>query len=100
MRTTSAPLVVAAALLLRPAGVRGARTWLLLAAVGLGDTGATILYGLSSTRGLLTVVGVLASLYPVVLIVLARTFLGERMASTQLAGVAGALAGVALISAG
>jgi len=43
---------------------------------------------------------VLASLYPVVLIVLARALLAERMAHVQLTGVAAALAGVALISAG
>ena len=100
MRAVGAPLVVAAALVLRPRGMRPSRSWLLLVAVGLGDTGATILYGLATTHGLLSVVSVLASLYPVVLIVLARTFLAERLAHLQLAGVAAALAGVALISAG
>jgi drug/metabolite transporter (DMT)-like permease len=100
MRTIGAPLLAAVVLVLRPSGTAPSRAWLLLAAVGLGDTGATILYGLASTRGLLSVVSVLASLYPVVLIVLARTLLAERMAHLQLAGVAAALAGVALISAG
>ena len=89
-----------AALLLRPRGASPSRAWLLLVGVGLGDTGATLLYGLASTRGLLSVVAVLASLYPVVLIVLARALLAERMAQAQLAGVAAALAGVALVSAG
>jgi drug/metabolite transporter (DMT)-like permease len=42
---------------------------------------------------------VLASLYPIVIVVLARVFLHERVAPQQLAGVAVALAGVALISA-
>jgi drug/metabolite transporter (DMT)-like permease len=43
---------------------------------------------------------VLASLYPVILVALARVLLHERIAQHQLAGVAVALGGVALISAG
>lgn len=76
------------------------RMWPLLVGVGIGDTGATLLYAAATTRGLLSVVAVLASLYPVVIVVLARTVLGERIARPQLLGVAVALAGVALISAG
>ena len=74
--------------------------WPLLVGVGVGDTGATLLYAAATTRGLLSVVAVLASLYPVVIVVLARTVLSERVARPQLLGVAVALAGVALISAG
>ena len=74
--------------------------WLLLVGVGLADAGATLLYGAASTRGLLSVVAVLSSLYPIVIVVLARVLLAERLARPQLAGVAVALAGVALISAG
>jgi drug/metabolite transporter (DMT)-like permease len=76
------------------------RLWPLLIGVGIGDTGATLLYAAATTRGLLSVVAVLASLYPVVIVVLARTVLSERIARPQLLGVAVALAGVALISAG
>ena len=72
----------------------------MLIAVGIADTGATLLYAAASTRGLLSIVAVLASLYPVVIVVLARVLLAERVARPQLAGVAVALAGVALISAG
>jgi drug/metabolite transporter (DMT)-like permease len=72
----------------------------MLIAVGIADTGATLLYAAASTRGLLSIVSVLASLYPVVIVVLARVLLAERVARPQLAGVAVALAGVALISAG
>jgi EamA domain-containing membrane protein RarD len=43
---------------------------------------------------------VLGSLYPIVLVVLGRFLLKERIAGVQLAGVAVALAGVALIAAG
>jgi drug/metabolite transporter (DMT)-like permease len=66
----------------------------------MGDSAANLLYGLASTRGLISVVSVLASLYPVLLVVLARALLAERIQPAQFAGVAVALAGVALISAG
>ena len=75
-------------------------SWRLLIAVGVFDTSANLLFGLASKRGLLSVVSVLASLYPVVLVALARVLLHERIAQHQLAGVAVALGGVALISAG
>ena len=64
------------------------------------DAGATLLYAQASTKGLLSVVAVLSSLYPIVIVVLARVLLAERIARPPLAGVAVALAGVALISAG
>jgi drug/metabolite transporter (DMT)-like permease len=99
MRIVAVPCMLALALALgaqRPSR----RLWPLLVGVGIGDTGATLLYAAATTRGLLSVVAVLASLYPVVIVVLARTVLGERIARPQLLGVAVALAGVALISAG
>jgi drug/metabolite transporter (DMT)-like permease len=46
------------------------------------------------------VVSVLASLYPVTTVVLARVLLHERLVAVQGAGVTVALAGVALISVG
>jgi drug/metabolite transporter (DMT)-like permease len=100
MRAVGAPLVVAGCFLLRPQHARPSRVWLLLACVGLGDTGANTLYSAATKHGLLSVVAVLASLYPVILVVLGRIFLAERMAHGQLAGIAAVLAGVALISAG
>ena len=71
-----------------------------LTAVGLADVGANVLFGLASTRGLLAVVSVLASLYPVVTVVLARIVLGERLAISQRVGGAGAIAGATLVAAG
>jgi drug/metabolite transporter (DMT)-like permease len=88
--------VLAAGISLRPAiGSLPA-----LAAIGLCDVGANVLFGLASTRGFLSVVSVLAALYPVVTVALAALVLHERVARTQRAGVAGALAGAALITAG
>ena len=69
-------------------------------AIGLCDVGANVLFGLATTRGLLSVVSVLAALYPVVTVGLAALLLHERIAPAQRAGVAGALAGAALITAG
>ena len=71
-----------------------------LAAVGLLDMGANALYALATTHGVIGVVAVLASLYPVVVVALAHFVLRERVAPWQRAGVAAALAGVALIVAG
>jgi drug/metabolite transporter (DMT)-like permease len=100
LRLAVVPIVCLAALLLRPSVARLRPTLPILVAAGLFDTGANLLYGASARHGLISVVSVLGSLYPVVLVVLARVLLAERIARPQLAGVAVALAGVALISAG
>jgi drug/metabolite transporter (DMT)-like permease len=102
LRLTVVPLVLLVVLLVRPRTEQlGSQALLpLLLAIGLFDAGANLLYGASSTRGLISVVSVLSSLYPVVLVALAYFVLHERIARPQLAGVALALAGVALISAG
>jgi drug/metabolite transporter (DMT)-like permease len=100
LRLAVVPIVCLAALLLRPALGRVRANLPILVASGLFDTGANLLYGASARRGLISVVSVLGSLYPVVLVVLARVVLAERIARPQLAGVAVALAGIALISAG
>jgi drug/metabolite transporter (DMT)-like permease len=100
LRLTVVPIVCLAALLLRPSIARLRPTVPILVGAGLFDTGANLLYGASARHGLISVVSVLGSLYPVVLVVLARFLLAERIARPQLAGVAVALAGVALISAG
>ncbi|MBA3298712.1 MAG: DMT family transporter [Thermoleophilaceae bacterium] len=69
-------------------------------AVGLLDVLANALFALASTRGLVSLVAVLASLYPVVTIFLARLVLKERIRASQGAGVALALVGVAAIASG
>ena len=72
----------------------------LVTVVGVGDVGANLAFGLASTRGLVSVVAVLGSLYPVVTVLLARLLHGERLALVQTVGVSGALGGVAMIAAG
>ena len=100
MRMVAVPVAVLLALVLQRRAPGSSRGWLLLVGVGVTDVGATLLYGEATTRGLLSVVAVLSSLYPIVIVVLARVLLSERIARGQLAGVAVALVGVALISAG
>jgi drug/metabolite transporter (DMT)-like permease len=73
---------------------------LILVGAGAIDCTATGLYALATTKGALSIVAVVGSLYPVVTVILARTFLGERIRPVQQAGVIAALAGVAMIAAG
>ena len=54
---------------------------------------------LASQRGLLAVVSVLGSLFPIVTVLLAHIVLHERITGIQRLGVAVALAGVAVVSA-
>jgi drug/metabolite transporter (DMT)-like permease len=100
LRLTVVPIVLAAALIVRPSTAKLRPVIPLLVATGLFDTGANLLYGASARHGLISVVSVLASLYPIVLVGLGRFVLKERISRPQLAGVALALTGVALISAG
>jgi drug/metabolite transporter (DMT)-like permease len=76
------------------------RTALLLALGGTLDCGATGLYALANTKGALSIVAVVGSLYPVATVVLARLVLGERLRPVQGVGVAAALTGVAMIAGG
>ena len=69
-------------------------------AIGVLNVAALSLYAVSSTRGLVAVVAVLASLYPVVTVILAQIVYGERLRGVQLAGVAAAFAGVGCLAAG
>jgi drug/metabolite transporter (DMT)-like permease len=100
-RLTSTSMVWLA-VLLSGQRVSGIRPHLLaLAAIGLADTGGNVFFAAASQEhGLVSVVSVLASLYPIVTVLLARLTLGERVQRTQEAGIVVTLAGVALISAG
>lgn len=74
--------------------------WPLVLTVGLLDNAANVAYLLATRRGLLALVAVVSSLYPVVTVVLARAVLDERLARHQIGGLALAGVAVALISAG
>jgi drug/metabolite transporter (DMT)-like permease len=78
-------------------GALPGRVLLALAAIGLGDVTADAAFATASSQGDLSIVSVLASLYPVVTVVLAFAVLRERVHAVQVAGVALALAGIALL---
>jgi drug/metabolite transporter (DMT)-like permease len=99
-RLTSVGILLVVTLVLRPSLAVGWRRAPRLLAIGALDQGANLLYGFASTVGLVSLAAVLASLFPVVTVILARAILHERISRTQQTGVACALAGVALIAGG
>jgi drug/metabolite transporter (DMT)-like permease len=100
-RFTATMLVALAAVARRPPLRVSPLDGTVIAVAGVADMVGNLLYAAASSRGgLVSIVSVLASLYPVVTIVLARTVLGERVAPSQDAGILLTLAGVALISIG
>jgi drug/metabolite transporter (DMT)-like permease len=100
MRGTSFSLLVLAAVVLRPSFALAERDLPVLLLIGVLDTAGNALFAVATTESLLSVAAVLGQLYPVVTVLLARFVLGERMSRGQGAGVVGAFAGVALITAG
>jgi drug/metabolite transporter (DMT)-like permease len=70
-----------------------------IAALGALDVVANLAYASAAAGGADATVAVLASLYPLTTVLLARALLHERMGAPRLAGVASVLGGLALISA-
>jgi drug/metabolite transporter (DMT)-like permease len=99
-RVSAFALLGAGLLVVRPKLGSGQGALASLALIGLLDVGANACFALGTDTGLLSVVSVLASLYPVATVALAWALLGERLVAIQAVGVAMALAGVALIAAG
>jgi drug/metabolite transporter (DMT)-like permease len=108
MRAASVVVLGAAALFVaRRAARRGeppqrvpARLVPALVVVGIADVSANLLFAVASHGSLLSVVAVLAGLYPVATVVLAGLVLRERIRPVQRAGVVIALAGVGLLAGG
>jgi drug/metabolite transporter (DMT)-like permease len=76
------------------------RTMPLVAACGALDMFANVLFLLATRAGLLTISALLASLYPVVVVVLARHVLAERLRRPQALAVVLALVAIAAITVG
>jgi uncharacterized membrane protein len=99
-RMTSSSVILAAVAIRRPSLAIEPIQIPILALIGIGDMLGNLLFAAASTSGLVSITSVLASLYPIVTVVLARLVLRERVARSQEAGIALTLVGVALISAG
>ena len=93
-------LVAGAWLVFRPPIAAARGSLLAIGLIGVMDTAGNSLFAAAASRGEVSVVSVLATLYPVVTVGFAAVVLSERVAGLQLVGVASALAGVILISAG
>ncbi len=89
-----------AAVALRPPARIARSNLRTLAVIGTLDVSANGLFALASRHGLLSIVSVAGSLYPVATVVLARAVLGERVRRLQEVGIVAALAGVVMIAAG
>jgi drug/metabolite transporter (DMT)-like permease len=99
-RITSVALLLAAFAVVRPKLGRARPHLAALALAGTLDVSANLLFAAASTEGLISLVSVAGSLYPVITVLLARVVLKERVHRIQEAGVAAALGGVVLIAAG
>ena len=100
-RGTSLSLGLLAVLAFRPSfGGIGGRVVPTLVALGVLEMSANVAFAFAATQGLLSITSVLSSLYPVVVVFLSWLVLHARLQPSQKAGVAAALAGVALIAGG
>lgn len=96
-RSTAVVLIGVAALVTRPGRPTGAGLRL-AALAGCCDSTANALFLVASRQGLLTLVGVIGSLYPASTVLLARFVLKERLAPHQVVGMLLAVAAVTAIA--
>ncbi|HEU4849287.1 MAG TPA: EamA family transporter, partial [Terrimesophilobacter sp.] len=90
---------VVAALLLRQVPKAGGSALVGIVAIGLLGFAANLCFAVASTIAPLTVVAVLASLYPVITVLLGWRILGEHLQRIQVLGVVAVFLGVAAIAA-
>ena len=99
-RTGSVPIALAGVALLGAGLAVGRGVLPLVLGAGILDASANLMFAAGSQRGLVSVVAVLGSLYPVVTVGLAALVLHERLGRLQAVGAAVALGGVVMIAAG
>jgi drug/metabolite transporter (DMT)-like permease len=98
VRTSMILLMATIAIVTRaPLTLRSIRRWH-VAGLGVLITIADLLYLLATREGLLSLVGVITSLYPAATVILAGAVLRERMTRHQVIGLAFAALSVALIA--
>ena len=76
----------------------GAKMWLAIAATGMLDATANVLFVIGSQAGTLTVISVLTALYPAGTILLARFVLKEKLSAVQFTGIVLALGASLLLA--
>jgi drug/metabolite transporter (DMT)-like permease len=97
VRAAPLPFTAIVLLAVRPAMPSGA-TLLRLVPIGAIDLVATGLIAAANRHGSLSVVSVLANVYPLITVALAAAILHERIRGAQLVGVSLALAGVGVVA--
>ena len=100
MRAVQVLLVIVLFLAIRSLGGLVKRDIPMLATIGASDAGANVLYTFAASLGLLSVVSVLGSLYPIVTVLLAWWIHKERLMRVQYIGIAITFSGVALLALG
>jgi uncharacterized membrane protein len=98
-RSAAVPMIALVVLARRPR-FPGPKLAVVVSLIGCVDLVATALVALANRYGDVSVVSVVASMYPVMTVILAGIVLRERLRPPQLAGVAAALGGVAMVAAG
>ncbi len=99
-RITSTAIVLAAAVVAGSIGGLRRTDAGRVTVIGVFDLSANLAFGIATTMGLLAVISVLGSMYPVVTVVLAWLILKERLLPVQYVGAATTVVGVALIAGG
>lgn len=99
MRLTTLAISGTLALKFRTIGGFSRRELGSLAFIGAADFCGNLFVGIASTHGLVSVVMVLGSLFPIMTALLAFKILHERLHRVQYVGIVFAVAGVAIISA-
>ena len=99
-RTGSVPIALAGVAVVGAGLAVGRGVLPLVLGAGILDASANLMFAAGSQRGLVSVVAVLGSLYPVATVALAALVLHERLGRLQAVGAAVALGGVVMIAAG
>lgn len=100
MRFTQVAILMTVAVIARSRGGLQKIDVPMLVVIGSTDAIANIFYTTAAGAGMLSIVSVLGSLFPIVTVILAWIFDKERLMAVQYVGIAIALVGVIAITAG
>ena len=101
MRIVQVSVLLVVAIVMRSVGGLRVVNFPMLAAIGFTDATANVLFAFAAARpdGLLSIISILGSLFPVMTVILAWRFLHERLLPAQYLGIACTMIGVAAITA-